>query len=161
MTLYVKDVMVHNFDTIHMDAPVEEAIHKILHPEIRETGYKTTSLMVVDDLNKLSGVVTMFDILYHLRPNFLNWGIDGDEIEWRGQLKYLINNYKGQKVHHIMTCHVVGAAMNDHIMAVLDRMVKNKYRRLPVLKDDQPIGVVYISDIFFCLFSGVDINNKD
>ncbi|MDY6855458.1 MAG: CBS domain-containing protein [Thermodesulfobacteriota bacterium] len=157
MTLYVKDVMVRNFDTIHIDAPVEEAIHKILHSNVRETGYKTTSLMVVDDLNKLSGLVTMFDILYHLRPNILNWGIDGDEIEWEGQLKYLIGNYKGQKVHHIMTYHFVVATMNDHIMVVLDRMVKNKYRQLPVLKDDQPIGVVYISDIFFRLFPKVDI----
>ena len=143
MTLYAKDLMVRNFDTIHMEAPVEEAIRKISNGIVRETGYKTISLMVTDDLNKLSGVVTMFDVLYHLRPNCLNFGIDGEELEWEGQLKSLINSFRGKKVHHIMTRNVVGAMLNDHIMIVLDRMVKNKYRRLPVLKNDQPIGVVY------------------
>ncbi len=153
MTLHAEDVMVRNFDTIHMDAPVEEAIHKILNSEVRETGYKTISLIVVDDLNNLSGIVTMFDILYHLRPDFLNLGIDGEELEWEGQLKSLINSFHGKKVHHVMTRNVVGVTINDHVMIVLDRMVKNKYRRLPVLKNGQPIGVVYISDIFHHLFS--------
>ena len=73
MTLYAKDLMVRNFDTINMNAPVEEAIHKISNGKIRETGYKTISLIVTDDFGKLCGVVTMFDVLYHLRPDFLNF----------------------------------------------------------------------------------------
>ena len=153
MTLYAKDIMVTHFDTIHMDAPVEEAIQKILNGTIRETGYKTVSLMVIDDLQKLSGIVTTFDILYHLRPDFLNLGIDGEELQWEGQLKSLVNIFRGKKVHHVMTRNVVGVKKNDHIMVVIDRMVKHKYRRLPVLNNDKPIGVVYISDIFHHLFS--------
>ena len=43
MTLHAKDVMVRNFDTIHMDAPVEEAVHKVLNSEVRETGCFTIS----------------------------------------------------------------------------------------------------------------------
>ncbi|NQT72120.1 MAG: CBS domain-containing protein [Chloroflexi bacterium] len=153
MTLYAKDIMVSNFDTIHREAPVEEAIHKISNGMIRETGYKTISLMVINDLSKLSGVVTMFDILYHLRPDFLNFGINGEELKWEGQLKSLVDRFQGKKVNHIMTRKVVGVKMNDHIMIVLDQMIKNKYRRLPVLKNDQPIGIVYISDIYHHLFT--------
>ncbi len=153
MTLYAKDIMVSNFDTIHMEAPAEEAIHQISNGIVRETGYRTISLMVIDDFNKLSGVVTMFDILYHLRPDFLNFGIDGEELKWEGQLKPLVDIFQGKKVHHIMTRNIVGASMNDHIMILLDRMVKNKYRRLPVLNNDQPVGIVYISDIYHHLFS--------
>ncbi|PQP33520.1 CBS domain-containing protein, partial [Desulfobacteraceae bacterium SEEP-SAG9] len=88
MTLWAKDIMVSNFDTIHMEAPVEEAIHKISNGIVRETGYKTKSLIVIDDFKKLSGVITMFDLLYHLRPDFLNFGIDGEELHWEGQLKH-------------------------------------------------------------------------
>jgi len=153
MTLCAKDIMVSNFDTIYMEAPVEEAIHKISSGIVRKTGYKTDSLLVVDDFNKLSGVVTMFDILYHLRPDFLNFGINGEELKWEGQLKPLLDIFQGKKVHHIMTRNIVGATINDHIMILLDRMVKNKYRRLPVLKNDKPIGIVYISDIYYHLFS--------
>jgi len=153
MTLHANDIMVTNFDTIHMDAPIEEAIHRISSGVIRETGYKTISLMVVDDLGNLTGVISMFDILYHLRPDFLNFGIDSAELKWEGQLKILIEKFKGKKVHHIMSRHIIGAKLDDHIMVLLDRMVKNKYRRLPVLKNGKPIGIVYISDIYHRLFS--------
>ena len=145
--------MVTNFDTIHMDAPVEEAIYKISNGIVRKTGYKTISLMVVDDLNRLSGVISMFDVLYHLRPDFLNFGIDSEELKWEGQLKILVDKLKGNKVHHVMSHNVVGAKKDDHIMVLLDRMVKNKYRRLPVLEDHKPIGIVYLSDIYHRLFS--------
>jgi CBS domain-containing protein len=153
MTLYAKDIMVSNFDTIHMGATIEEAINKISNGVFRETGYKTISLMVIDDFNKLSGVISMFDVLYHLRPDFLNFGIDSEELKWEGQLKILVDKFKGKKVHHIMSPNVVGAKMDDHIMILLDRMVKNKYRRLPVLENDKPVGIVYISDIYHRLFS--------
>lgn len=153
MTLHARDLMVTNFDTIHAEASVDEAIEKISHGIVRETGYKTISLMVVDDLNKLVGVVTMFDILYHLRPTFLNLGIDSEELHWEGQLKVLIDLFHDKQVNQIMSRNVIGVKPDDHIMVLLDRMVKNKYRRLPVLKNDQPIGIVYISDIFHSLFS--------
>jgi CBS domain-containing protein len=153
MTLYAKDIMVSNFDTIHMGATIEEAINKISNGVVRETGYKTISLMVIDDFNKLSGVISMFDILYHLRPDFLNFGINSEELKWEGQLKILVDKFKGKKVHHIMSPNVVGAKMDDHIMILLDRMVKNKYRRLPVLNNDKPVGIVYISDIYHRIFS--------
>jgi CBS domain-containing protein len=145
--------MVRDFDTIHTEAPVEEAIRKISDGMVRDTGYKTVSLMVVDDFKKLSGVVSMFDILYHLRPDFLNFGINSDELNWEGQLKILVGNFRGKKVHHVMSPHVVGVSPNDHIMVLLDRMVKNKYRRLPVIDNDKLVGVVYISDIYYHLFS--------
>jgi CBS domain-containing protein len=153
MTLYAKDIMVTNFETIHKDAPIEESIEKISSGIVRETGYKTISLMVIDDFNKLSGVISMFDILYHLRPDFLNFGIDSEELKWEGQLKVLIEKFKEKKVHHIMSRNIIGAAKDDHVMILLDRMVKNKYRRIPVLDNDKPVGVVYISDIYHRLFS--------
>ena len=95
----------------------------------------------------------MFDILYHLRPSVLNFGIPGEELEWEGQLQSLVDRFSGWKVDHIMSHKVVGAAPEDHIMVLLDRMVKNRYRRLPILKNSQLIGIVYISDVFHHRFS--------
>lgn len=153
MTLYARDIMVTSFETIHRDDPIETAIQMISKGTVRKTGFKTISLMVTDDLKKLCGVVSMFDILYHLRPNFLNFGINGEELKWEGQLKVLLENFKGKKVHHFMSPNVVGAQPEDHVVVLLDRMVKNKYRRLPVLRDHKPVGVVYLSDIYYRLFS--------
>ena len=82
MTLKARDIMVTSFDMIHKDATIAQAIEKITHGQVRETGDKTNSLMVIDEYNRLAGVITMFDILYHLRPSFLNFGINGDELVW-------------------------------------------------------------------------------
>ena len=154
MTIYAKDVMVTTFDTIHQDAPVEESINSILNGKIRKTGHKTISLMVVDDLGQLTGVISMYDILYHFRPDFLNLSIDANSLLWSGQLKKFVENLKGKKVKHIMSMNVMSASLDDHIMVILDLMIKNKYRRLPVLSHNKPIGVIYISDVYNSIFSG-------
>jgi CBS domain-containing protein len=52
-----------------------------------------------------------------------------------------------------MSPEVMGASPDEHLMTILDRMVKNKYRRLPVIENNKPIGIVYIADVFHHLFS--------
>ena len=96
----------------------------------------------------------MFDILYHFRPDFLNFWIDGDDLSWKGQLKILLDKLKQRKVHEVMSPNVVGASLNDHLMVILDRAIKNKFHRLPVLENGKLIGVVYLSDVYYYLFSG-------
>ncbi|RJP84494.1 MAG: CBS domain-containing protein [Desulfobacteraceae bacterium] len=153
MTFFAKDIMVTEFDTIHEDEPVEKAIQMILNGKLRKTGHKTISLIVIDDFNHLAGVITMFDILYHLRPSFLNYGINGEEMQWSGQVGKLIDDIKGKRVKQVMSEHVMGASPDEHLMVLLDRMIKNKFRRLPVLQDHKPVGIVYIADVYYYLFS--------
>lgn len=153
MTLCAKDVMVTTFDKIDAEASLDQAIKMILDGKTRASGHKTVSLMVLDDFQRLTGVITMFDILYHLRPSFLNFGVDGDEFPWDGQTNKYIKELKTKKVNQVMTRIVTGALPEEHLMIVLDRMVKKKYRRLPVLENGKPVGIVYISDIYHRLFS--------
>jgi CBS domain-containing protein len=152
MELYAKDIMVKSFEQISDEAPIEKAIQMISGGRIRQTGVKTISLLVTDYYQHLVGVITMFDILFHLRPAFLNCGIDGDQLPWRGQLDKCIADLKKKKVKQVMSANVVGASLDEHVMVVLDRMVKHKFRRLPVLENNKPVGVVYISDIYHKLF---------
>jgi predicted transcriptional regulator len=152
MTLFARDFMVTSFDKIDENAPIEKAIQMISNGKTRQTGHKTISLMVTDYYDNLVGVITMYDILYHLRPAFLNYGIDGDQLPWIGQLGSFIRDLKGKKVKQVMSTDVMGASLDEHIMVLLDRMIKNKFRRLPVLENNKPIGVVYISNIYYKLF---------
>jgi CBS-domain-containing membrane protein len=152
MTHLARDIMVRDFDSIHEDAPADQAIAKILNGKTRKTGYKTISLMVVNDMKQLVGVVTLFDILYHLRPAFLNYGIDGSEVSWEGMLEPAMRELKQKKVKNIMSQGVVSASPDEHFMVIIDRMVKNRYRRLPVVENGRLAGVVYIADVFQNLF---------
>jgi len=153
MKTFVKDIMVTEFDTIRSDEPVEKAIQMILNGKIRETGDKTTSLMVLDKVSMFVGIITMADILYHLRPSFLNYGISGEQVSWTEQFDIAKKTLKEKKVTELMSRDIVGASLDEHLMVILDRMVKNKYHRLPVLKDGKPIGIVYIADIYYHFFS--------
>jgi CBS domain-containing protein len=144
--------MVTSFDKINENDYVDKAIQMIFKGRLRDTGHKTISLMVVNDFNQYVGVVTMFDILYHLRPSFLNYGIEGEHVAWEGQLKRIIADIREKKVCQIMSSNLMGAQPDEHIMVVLDRMVKNKFRRLPVLENNKLVGIVYISDIYHHLF---------
>jgi predicted transcriptional regulator len=152
MTLCARDIMVTTFDKIDENASVEQAIQMISNGKVRTKGHKTISLMVTDYYDNLVGVITMFDILYHLRPAFLNYGIDGDLLPWQGQVENYIRDLKGKKVKQVMSADVMGASVDEHLMVVLDRMIKHKYRRLPVLENNKPIGVVYLSEIYYKLF---------
>ncbi len=153
MKTFVKDIMVTEFDTIRADEPVEKAIKMILHGKIRETGDKTTSLMVLDKVMMFVGIITMADILYHLRPSFLNHGIKGEEVAWTDQFDRSMKDLKEKQVRQLMSSNIVGSTVDEHLMVILDRMVKNRYHRLPVLEGGKPIGVVYIGDIYYHFFS--------
>ncbi|WP_028579773.1 CBS domain-containing protein [Desulfogranum japonicum] len=152
MQLFAKDIMVKNFDTIHLDAPAVNAIRRILDAKIRPTGHKTVSLMVVDDAYRLVGTISMFYILYHLRPSFLNYGIDGDTISWKGELDQFIEAVKEKTVRQIMNPNILSISPDEPLMAIVDRMIKDRIRRMPVVDNGKLVGVVYISDIFFHLF---------
>jgi CBS domain-containing protein len=152
MTIYAKDVMVTSFHKIHQDAPVEYAINLILSGKVRKTGHKTVSIIVVDDFGHLAGVISMYDILFHLRPNFLNLNINAGQLRWSGQVKRLVETLKEKEVKQIMSMNVMCASLDDHIMVILDQMIKNKYRRLPVLEQNKPIGVIYLSDVYYNIF---------
>lgn len=144
--------MVTDFDTVNEDAPIQQAISLILKGKVRKSGHKSVSLMVVDAYGQLTGVITMYDILYHLRPDFLNYGIDADVLPWAGRLNDAVNLLKTKTVKQVMSLHVVAADENEHIMVILDRMVKHKYRRLPIVKESKPVGIIYISDIYQHIF---------
>ena len=102
MKIYARDIMVTQFDTIQSDAPVEKAIQMILNGRIRETGDKTISLMVLDDVKMFVGIITMADILYHLRPDFLNYGINSEEVVWTEQFDLALKRVKEKKVSQVM-----------------------------------------------------------
>lgn len=153
MQLFARDMMTKNFDTIHMDDPVEKAIKKILHAKVRPTGHKTVSLMVVDDGHALVGTISMYYILYHLRPSYLNYGVDGTELDWKGEVDEFVQAVKAKKVSQIMNDNLLYVSPDEPVMSILDRLIKNRIRRIPVVDNGKLVGIIYMSDIFYHLFS--------
>ena len=148
MKLTARDVMVRDFDKIRSDAPIIEAVRLIYNGRVRETGQKTASVMVIDEFNRLTGVISMFDVLYHLRPPFLNY-MENDINFWNEELESYVERFKGLTVKQIMSSPVLFVSPDDDLMMVIHRMVRKKCRRLPVLENSQVIGIVYLSEVYY------------
>jgi CBS domain-containing protein len=142
-----KDIMEKDFSTIRPDAPVREAVRMILEGEPRHTGYKPFGVMVTDEIGRLVGMISMFDILYHLRPPFMNYQMEGLPL-WEGELEPYLDQFRDLRVEQVMTTPVITCGPNDPLMLVIDRMVKKRARRIPVVDGDRILGIVYLSDVF-------------
>jgi CBS domain-containing protein len=51
-----------------------------------------------------------------------------------------------------MSTPVMTIGPDDHLMVIIDTMVKKKLRRLPVVENDKVLGVVYLYDVYHHLF---------
>ena len=152
MKLYARDIMRRNYDTINVNASVDKAIDLILMARVRPTGHKTVSLMVVDETERLVGTISMYYILYHLRPSYLNYGMGSDNLEWLGEIDQFVKAVREKTVGQIMNHNIHSATPDESLMTVLDRMIKDRIRRMPVVQNGKLVGVVYFSDIFYRLF---------
>ena len=150
MNLTAKDVMVREFNTIQSNAPVEDAIRLIFGNKIEaETGSKIVSILVTDEFNCLEGIFSMFDILYHLRPPVLHY-MDENINSWnKEELDIYINRFKGMTVKQVMSSPAHYVSPEVDLMVIIDRMVKKRWRRLPVVENSEVIGVVYLSNVCY------------
>ena len=152
MDIFARDIMVKDFDTINAKTSIKDAVQKILSGRQRESGYKTESLMVTDEFNKLTGVISLYDVLFHFRPAFLNYGLDSIDV-WKGKLKPHFEEFEALSVEQVMNSPVLSISPKDHLMVVLDMMVKKRCRRLPVVENDIIKGIIYQQEIFKSLFA--------
>ena len=148
--LSVKDIMVTEYVTISPDAPVSQAARLIFSGKTRNTGYKPFGIMVVDEFSHLLGMISMVDVLYHLRPPFMNYELENVQL-WEGELEVYLDHFTDLRVEQVMNAPVITVTPQDDLMVVIDRMVKSGIRRLPVVEDDKIIGIVYLSDVFYHL----------
>lgn len=152
MQLTARDVMVQDFQTIQPDASIEEAVRLIYKGKVRATGHKTVSTLVIDKFGQLMGILSMFDVLYHLRPPILNYMVD-DSISFQSEeLEAYIRKFKDLTVEQVMNSPARYVSPEADLMMIIDRMVKEKCRRLPVVENSVVIGVVYLSEVFYHLY---------
>jgi len=90
----------------------------------------------------------MWDILYHVRPAFMKHQM-GDGSLWKEEMEFHLEEFSELKVQEIMSYPVITASPDEHLMVLVNRMVKNKVRRLPVEDGAKLHGIVYLSDVYY------------
>ena len=56
-------------------------------------------------------------------------------------------------INRTMTTDVVTIQPDTHLMVIAEIMIKKHIRRLPVVKDQTVVGIVYVSDVFYRLMA--------
>ena len=114
----IKDIMATDIAVVKTDTSIDEVVRILVDKNI-------TGLPVVDDNNKLLGIITEKDVLRLL----------GDCRQDPGVVK------------EYMSTEVVTFDVNDDLIAVCECLVNGHFRRIPILSDGKLIGIVSRRDI--------------
>lgn len=146
MKTTAKDVMKTQFKTLSPDAPISQAL--AIFEKSKSDKETIFGIMVTNKQGSIVGMLSMYDILLFLLPKHVKiWGNISD-IEIEGIIESTAGKLKNLLVGDIMTPKIISITPDMHLMMILDIMIKKHVRRLPVVFNDEAIGIVYISDLF-------------
>jgi CBS domain-containing protein len=154
MKTVARDIMDTGFHTIAPETPISEAV-KIFKQASREEGRRIFGMMVLDAESKLIGMLSMYDILLFMRPKHVHiWG-KMEDIDIAGIIDKSYDKAHYIRVGDIMSREIVTIGPDTHKFMILDIMIKQHIRRLPVVEGDRILGIVYISDLFYDILDRV------
>jgi len=148
--MFARDVMTTQFMTLRPGNTIAEAVKRFQEAS-RLQGKKVFGLMVIDDADKLVGMLSMYDILLFVQPRHASVWQELDEADQARIFGDVLGRVKSIQVGDLMTTDVVTITPQTHLMAIMDIMIKRHIRRLPVVSGAEVVGIVYISDLFYHL----------
>ncbi len=138
----IKDVLEKHILTVKADDSLKKVMQLLCWNKI-------SGLPVVDDDNKLIGVVSEKDVL---RAMYLS----PEEYNEYGCSAYNEERYKDimdDKVETIMSTTLITASLNDRILKIASLMMLKKIRRVPVIDSEgKLIGIISQGDIHLAIF---------
>lgn len=146
--MHACDVMITRFMTLKPDETIAQAVNRF-QAASREQGKNVFGLMVTDDTDRLVGMLSMYDILLSVQPRHANIWQELDDAEQANAFTELLERVKSVRVGDLMTTDLVTITPQTHLLAIVDIMIKRHIRRLPVVRDQEVEGIVYISDLFY------------
>ena len=148
--MFAGDVMTTQFLTLKPEDTIAEAVNRF-QAASRQQGKNVFGLMVTDAADHLVGMLSMYDILLFVQPRHANIWQELSEAEQAKAFGDLLGRVKSIRVGDLMTTDVTTITPQTHLMTIVDIMIKRHIRRLPVVRDEEVVGIVYISDLFYHL----------
>ena len=148
MKIVARDIMDTGFHTLAPETPISEAVN-IFKQASQQEGRRLFGMMVLNGDGDLVGMLSMYDILLFMRPKHVHiWG-KMDDIDLTGIIDQGLDKARSIRVGDIMSQEIVTIGPDTHKFLILDIMIKQHIRRLPVVEDGKILGIVYISDLFY------------
>ncbi len=140
----VREIMSTPVLTVGLDATVAEIAEKLRTNRV-------SGLVVVDQAQRMVGVVGEGDLLYrvarpHLPPHVEVLG-SIFYLQTPSRLEKLMRRIAGTVARDIMSTRVVSVTEETLIEDVASLMIERKVRRIPVVREGCPVGIVTRGDV--------------
>jgi CBS domain-containing protein len=139
--MQVRDVMTHGVIGVTEGANVAEAVETMLRSQV-------SALFVFDAHNELIGILSEGDLFRRSelgserkRPRRLEFLLGS------GRLAETYAHEHGRKVGEVMTRDVETIEEGAELSVAVDRMIRRRIKRLPVLRGESVVGVISRSDL--------------
>jgi CBS domain-containing protein len=140
-----KDVMTHCLVSITPQAPIRDAIARMI-------SHQVSGMPVVDEDGKLVGIVSESDFLRRAEMH-----TEGPQRRWLELLlgpASVADEYTrthGRTVADVMSSDVIAAGPETPLTEVVHLMEEHGIKRIPVLEDGQVVGIVSRADLMTAL----------
>jgi CBS domain-containing protein len=149
----VRDVMTYGVISVPETASIAEAIETMLRSRV-------SALVVFDTDHALSGILSEGDLLRRSelgsetkRPYWLELLIGS------GRIADAYAHEHGAKAGEVMTRDVQTIGEDSELSEAVDRMIRHRVKRLPVLRGETLVGIVSRSDLLKGLLAATPSSN--
>ena len=122
---------------------------------------KTNSLLVVDEEGKLSGEVTVSDLLNAIIPEYGDPDSIMEELGSEKGFGGAVKEASDKLVSDFMTVDVQAVHVDDSLLAIASTAIAHETQHIPIVdKEDRPIGIVSRQGIKHILAKYLGIKNS-
>lgn len=139
----VSEIMTTGVKTAKADTPVKDIANTMCFNKI-------SGLPIVDDDNKIIGIVSEKDLLTRMFPDMATIAAEG-----RPNFEEMEKDYADTLqlvADDIMTKAVSSVSPDMPIMKAASMMCINKIRRIPVAENNKIVGIISIGDVHKAIF---------
>lgn len=121
---------------------------------------RISGVVVADEDGRAIGVVTEADLIQrlahpHLPPHVEILGAV-IYLQMPGRIEELMRKMMGSTARAIMSGHLVTAEPATPVASVADLMVEHDIRRVVIVEDERPVGIVTRGDLIRRLLAGIE-----
>jgi CBS domain-containing protein len=157
MAMEIKEIMTKNVLTLNPDDTLAEAVKFF-------SKNKIGGAPVVDNDNKLMGIVTESDIIKVLKtkttrlemvfPSSHSLGLTFQESIVYKEIQDAFEDIGQMTIGEIMTKKVISSTPNQPLEEIAPSLLKDHVKRIPIVDEGQVVGIVTRRDIIKGLISG-------
>jgi CBS domain-containing protein len=141
--MLVKEIMNTNVRTARLDSSVSDVAIVMCFNKI-------SGMPVVDDDEKIIGIISEKDILNGMYPNVTEY-METGRVDFEA-LEKEYHDLISLRVEDLMTKNVLTVTPEDPVLRAVSVMCVNRIRRIPVAEDGKLKGIISMGDVHKAIF---------